>query len=183
MLVRQRLLDAGAESGFAGLMFDRRYDRGGELQARDEVLRLRVYRAPDGSDTAQLGWKGRTSVTPEGYKGRRELEYSISGAPAPEALLEVLGFREVHRIDRYVEYYLLGDATVRLEWYPRMDVLIEIEGEAEGIETALRVSGLPRSEFTADSLASFVARYTARTGTRALLALDPAGPPPSWETR
>ena len=52
------MLEAGAEPGFAGLMFDRRYDRGGELQARDEVLRLRVHRAADGTETSQLGWKG-----------------------------------------------------------------------------------------------------------------------------
>lgn len=164
-------------------MLDRRYDRAGRLLGRDEVLRLRVFRGADGGETAQLGWKGPTEVTPDGYKGRRELEYRISGASPPDALLEALGFEVVHRVDRYVEYYRLEDTTIRLEWYPRMDVLIEVEGDAAGIEAALRVSGLPRTEFTAESLSSFAARYTERTGLPALLALDPSGPAPSWESR
>jgi hypothetical protein len=64
-----------------------------------------------------------------------------------------------------------------------MDVLLEVEGDGAGIEEALRVSGLPRSDFSASSLAGFVASYTARAGLPALLALAPDGPPPSWESR
>jgi adenylate cyclase class IV len=183
--MRARLLAAGAEPGFAGLMQDRRYDHDGMLLARAEVLRLRVLRAPDGSEETLLSWKGPTSITPEGYKGRRELEYQIRGRRAsPEELLVALGFREVHRIDRYVEFFSLGTAALRLEWYPRMDVLLEVEGDAEAIEAGLRATGLPRSEFTADSLNGFAQRYAARTGRPAQLALDPAsGEPPSWESR
>jgi adenylate cyclase class IV len=182
--MRRRLLAAGAQPGFTGLMLDRRYDRDGTLLAKDEVLRLRGFREPDGSERFHLGWKGPTAVTPEGYKARHELEYEIRGTVPPEALLEALGFRESYRIDRYVEYYRLGDTAVRLEWYPRMDSLIEIEGDAAGIEAALRATGLPRSEFHADALPAFAARYAARTGRPALLALDPASrEPPSWELR
>jgi len=166
-------------------MLDRRFDRDGELLARDEVLRLRVFRKPEGPDEVHLGWKGPTGVTPEGYKSRRELEYQLQDGPAsPTALLEALSFRESYRIDRYVEYYQLGAASLRLEWYPRMDVLLEVEGDTEGIEMALRATGLPRSLFTADSLVEFAARYTTRTGEAAVLSLDPGSPlAPSWESR
>jgi len=166
-------------------MLDRRFDREGELLALDEVLRLRLFRKPDGSEAVRLGWKGPTGVTPEGYKARRELEYEIHGEGAsPAELLEALNFRESQRVDRYVEYYKLGDASLRLEWYPRMDVLLEVEGEGAGIELALRATGLPRSEFTADSLATFAERYAARTGRPAVLALDPeSAVPPAWESR
>jgi adenylate cyclase class IV len=183
--VRERLLAAGASPGFAGLMLDRRFDRGGELVLRDEVLRLRAFRAVDGSERFKLGWKGPTAITPDGYKARRELEYEIdpAGMP-PEELLKALGYEESQRIDRYVEYFLLGSTAVRLEWYPRMDVLLEVEGDAAGIETALRATGLPRSDFTADSLAAFAARYAARTGQPAVLALNPElEHPPSWAPR
>jgi hypothetical protein len=166
-------------------MLDRRYDRDGSLLARDEVLRLREFRKPDGTTEVRLGWKGPTAVTPEGYKARRELEYEIreAGFP-PEALLEALDFQESYRIDRYVEYYHLGSAVVRLEWYPRMDTLIEVEGDSPGIELALGVIGLARDEFSADSLSAFATRYAARTGKPALLALDPESPdPPTWESR
>ncbi|HEV8599493.1 MAG TPA: hypothetical protein VGQ69_09050 [Gemmatimonadales bacterium] len=166
-------------------MLDRRFDRGGELFSRDEVLRLRVFRDAQGSEKFQLGWKGPTAVTREGYKARRELEYEIRPAELPpDELLKVLGFEEIHRIDRYVEYFLLGSAAIRLEWYPRMDVLIEIEGDAAAIEAALLASGLPRSDFSADPLAAFAARYAARTGRPAVLALTQGdGEPPSWESR
>ena len=43
--VRQRLCQAGARPGFAGMMIDVRYDRNGELAARDQVLRLRRFRS------------------------------------------------------------------------------------------------------------------------------------------
>jgi len=166
-------------------MLDRRFDRNGELLARDEVLRLRVFRKPDGGEEMHLGWKGPVGVTPEGYKSRRELECRVEGGrTAPAALLEALDFRESYRVDRYVEYYRLGAASLRMEWYPRMDVLLEVEGDAEGIETALRATGLPRSQFTADSLAEFAARYAARTGHDPVLAIDPASPLPfGWESR
>ena len=182
-LVRQRLLEAGAHPGFAGLMLDRRFDRGGELLSRDEVLRLRVFRGAEGSEQFKLGWKGPTGITPEGYKSRRELEYEIGPAELqPAELLKALGFEEIHRIDRYVEYYLLGSAAVRLEWYPRMDSLIEIEGDPPAIEAALCATGMPRADFSAESLAAFAARYAARTGYPAVLALG-GGDPPSWESR
>jgi adenylate cyclase class IV len=182
--MRTRLLAAGARPGFSGLMLDRRYDRDGALLTRDEVLRLRTYRDRDGGEIHWLGWKGPTGVTPEGYKERRELEYRIEPAgPPPEALLQALGFSVSLRIDRWVEYFELGSATARLEWYPRMDVLIEIEGDAPGIEAALAASGLPRAECSADSIFAFAERYRLRTGRPALLAVDPAAEPPAWETR
>lgn len=184
-IMRQRLLEAGAHPGFSGLMLDRRFDRGGELLSRDEVLRLRLYRGADGAETFQLGWKGPTGITPEGYKTRRELEHDIGSAELPpDELLKALGFEEIHRIDRYVEYYLLGTAAVRLEWYPRMDVLIEIEGDPAAIETAVRATGLPRSDFCAEALAAFAARYAVRTSRPAVLALTQSGgEPPSWDSR
>jgi adenylate cyclase class IV len=183
--VRARLEQAGARHGFQGMMSDARYDRDGELLGRDEVLRLREFHHPGGRVETILGWKGPTGVSAEGYKTRAELEYEVTGRTAPAAdLLEALGFRRIHTIDRYVEYYHLGTAALRLEWYPRMDVLIEIEGDAAGIEAGLRAVGLPREEFTADPLTVFAARFATRTGTPPVLsAAELAGAPPGWPAR
>jgi len=180
--MRARLLAAGARPGFSGLMLDRRFDRDGVLLARDEVLRLRTYRDPNGAETNWIGWKGPTGITREGYKERRELEYRLEGKTPPDALLEALGYRVSLRIDRRVEYFELERASVRLEWYPRMDVLMEVEGDPQGIETALTACGLPRSAYSAESLTAFADRYQQRTGRPARLAQDP-GEPASWEPR
>ncbi len=174
---RRRLRAAGAEPRFLGRMTDLRYDRAGELTTRDEVLRIRTYHHPDGAE-AVLAWKGPTMRSAEGYKLREEIELPFARAAAdPGPLLVALGYRPVHAIEREVEVYRLGDATARLETYPRMDVLLEVEGAPAAIERAITASGIPRSEFSADSLAEFVRRFEERSGQAAVLATTPVVPP------
>ena len=60
---------------------------------------------------------------------------------------------------------------VRIEWYPAMDVLVEIEGEPEAIEGAVRATGLSRDRFLPVALPHFVRAYEERTGQTARLAL------------
>jgi len=172
--LRARLLAAGAVLRFSGLMSDRRYDRpGGELGLRDQVLRVRTFHPPEGHATAILGWKGPVERSAEGYKRRAEIELPVSGGErgAPHALLAALGYLVVHAIDREVEVYDLQGATLRIERYPRMDPLLEIEGSPAAIERAVGATGIPRAEFTADSLTEFVRRYELRSGQPATLAL------------
>ncbi len=166
-----RLREAGLRPEFAGLLQDRRYDRDGELLARDEVLRTRVYQtAGSGARRVQLAWKGRTGVS-DGYKLRQELEYDLAGDHAPGPLLEALGYRVVQAIDRHIETYRAGDTSVRIEWYPRMDVLVEIEGPPQGIERVVSLTGIPRAQFLPEALPEFVQRFEARTGQAARIAM------------
>jgi hypothetical protein len=167
------------------MMVDRRYDREGVLLGKDEVLRLRLYRYPDGREDAVVAWKGATRVTPQGYKERQELEYKLEAEDArPEELFAALGYGEINTIERYVEHYHLGEAVVRLEWYPRMDVLVEVEGSEAGIEGALTVIGLPREAYTPEALKAFADRFAERTGRPAILvAAELDGEPPSWVSR
>ena len=167
---RARLRAAGATPRFIGRMSDLRYDRAAELTARDEVLRVRTFHHAGGRTESILAWKGPTMRSPDGYKLREEIELPISGPDDPGRLLVALGYRPVNAIDREVEVYGLGGATVRLETYPRMDVLLEIEGEPDAIERAVAASGIPRGEFTAESLAEFIRRFEERTGVTALIA-------------
>lgn len=175
--LKARLVAAGAQVRFAGRMADRRFDRGGELAVRDEVLRIREYRGPDGLTRTTVSWKGPTTVE-GGYKLRAEDEFEAADAEAVTRVVMALGYLPVHAIDREVEYYDLGGAIVRLEWYPRMDVLMEVEGPAEAIDHAVATLGIARDQCRTDSLAAFVARYEARTGHRAAVSLaeldDPA---------
>jgi adenylate cyclase class IV len=166
--LRARLLAAGAVRRFRGRMSDRRYDRTGELTARDEVLRVRSYLPIDGQSEAVLGWKGPTLRSPGGYKRREEIEIEV--AASPHELLTALGYEVVHAVDRDVEVFDLDGATIRIERYPAMDPLLEVEGTPETIERAVRASGIDRAAFTPESLADFVRRYEERTGRCAVLA-------------
>ncbi|MGH7533583.1 MAG: hypothetical protein ACREL4_09860, partial [Gemmatimonadales bacterium] len=78
---RRSLLAAGASLDWRGLMMDRRFDRRGELTARDEALRTRMYEpvgTPGATKRSELTWKGPTGRSPEGYKLRREIELRLT---------------------------------------------------------------------------------------------------------
>lgn len=178
---RTVLRSLGAEECFRGMLRDRRYDRAGELDGRDQVLRLRRWIPAAGEERAELGWKGPTTVNAAGYKHREEIECAVGGGAAAAHLLEALGYRESHAIDRYVEVARLAGAVARLEWYPRMDVLLEIEGEPESIEQLIARAGLPREACLPDALVQFTDRYAQRTGRRAILSEAELGTePPTW---
>ncbi len=179
-LLEGRLRAAGAVPGFRGLMADRRFDRDGTLLARDEVLRIRRFLADDGTGYAVLGWKGPVAVE-GGYKRRQEHELATPDGAEAEAVVEALGYAPVHAVDRRVVYYDLAGAVVRIEWYPRMDCLVEVEGTPEAIERAVGAMGLDRAAFSPDALAAFVTRFEARTGQVAAVSVAALnGAPPSW---
>ena len=179
--LRLRLLAVGAAPVYAGPMTDRRYDRAGELTARDEVLRLRVFPG-DGAAGAVLGWKGPASTAPGGYKQREEIELAlVPGGGSPDGFLAALGYEVVHTVDRWVEVFELDGTVLRLEGYPLMDDLIEVEGAPAAMERAIAASGIAREEFSAAPLAEFVRRFEVRTGQTARLTAGGRGMrAPGW---
>jgi len=183
--LRQALDDGGAVLRFHGMMRDRRLDRAGELTGRDQVLRVRLWADEDGAaGLAEVAWKGPTTVNPGGYKLREELEFNADDGATALRLFEMLGYREVEATDRYVEVFELDDTVARIEWFPRMDVLVEIEGTPEGIERVIALSGLPRESCLPEPLVAFSQRYAARTGRPAILAEALLGSePPGWAER
>ncbi|MFL5574455.1 MAG: class IV adenylate cyclase [Gemmatimonadaceae bacterium] len=166
---RERIERAGGRLVFEGRLEDRRYDAVGRaLASRDHVLRLRVYRAAGAVESAAIDWKGPTGYS-GGYKVREELSSGVGDPAALAAILDRLGYVVTREIDREIAQYEVAGATVRFERYPRMDVLVEVEGTPEAIEAAVRATGLPREAFSSDRLPHFVGRYEARTGGRAAL--------------
>lgn len=164
---RAALRAAGAQLTYAGRLEDRRYDLPDRaLRLRDHVLRLRVYRGEPAR--ALLDWKGPTAYE-DGYKVREELSVPLGDPDALAAMFERLGYVVTREIDREIEQYAVAGATVRLERYPRMDVLAEVEGEPAAIERAIRILGLPRESFTVGRLPDFVRLYEDRTGERAAI--------------
>lgn len=172
--VRARLAQAGAQLRFAGTMHDRRYDTtDGALRRRDEVLRLRVRQSRAAGGTlhpadAVVEFKGAASVE-DGYKVRDEVGSGVADPEALDAILRALGYVVTREVDREVTLYELHGAHVRLERYPRLDLLVEVEGEPAAIEAAIGTLGMPREGFTAEPLLAFVRRFEARTGERAAL--------------
>ena len=168
---RQRLEAAGARLMFVGRMEDRRYDTpDGRFARRDVVIRLRVYRPSDGGPVETFfDWKGASS-SDSGYKVRDELSTTAGDAGTLAMILDRLGFIVTREVDREIWQYKLGAAMVRFEQYPRMDVLLEVEGSPEAIEAAIATTGLPRSSFSDERLLDFVARYEERTGLDAALS-------------
>ena len=160
---------AGGKLVFEGALIDLRYaDNAGEMLRNDHVLRLRVYESGETRE-GHLDWKGPTR-NEDGYKVREELSTSAGDPDALAVILANLGYVAVREIERRIVQYSLNGATVRFEDYPRMDVLVEIEGHPEEIERAIEATGLSRSEFNSGRLTDFVARFEARTGQRAALS-------------
>jgi len=160
---------AGATVVYAGRLEDRRWDTPDRaLLAKDHVLRVRTYRSEAGV-RAELDWKGPTRRE-GGYKLRDELETKVSDPDTLGEILTALGYEVSIAIDREIVQYDLEGTMIRFERYPRMDDLVEVEGEPEDIERAIAVLGLPREGFNTDRLPDFVKRYEERTGARALIS-------------
>lgn len=159
---------AGGRLVFRGRLEDCRYDTADrQLRLRDDVLRLRVYRDERGA-RAELGWKGPTRYE-DGYKVRDEVGATSPDADGLRYILERMGFVVTREIDRDIIQYELDGAVIRFERYPRMDDLVEVEGEPDAIERAIAVIGLPREAFTSERLFDFVRRWQERTGGSAAL--------------
>lgn len=164
---KARVRAAGATLVYQGRLEDRRYDAPERtLALRDHVLRLRVYRAAP--VRAMLDWKGPTTYQ-QGYKVREEHSVTFGEPDELAVMLERLGYVVTREIDRQIEQYTLDGATVRFEHYPRMDVLVEVEGEPAAIERAIATLGLPRASFTTERLPDFVRHFEDRTGQRAAI--------------
>ena len=165
---RKMLELAEATLSFEGRLSDRRYDvESRELAQRDEVLRLRRYQGTGQSKT-YFDWKGPTE-TQDVYKIREEVSTLVDDFEALDQLLARLGFIVTMEIDRDIAQYDLAGATIRFETYPRMDVLVEVEGQPDSIENAIEVLGLARGRFSSDRLTAFVGRFEQRTGVRAAI--------------
>ena len=159
---------------FRGRMSDRRYDRpGGELSLRDQVLRVRTFHHPDGRIASVIGWKGPVERSPEGYKRRAEIELPVTGTAAG---------RRTRCSRRWATRWCTpSTGTSSCSSSPaRPSGSSGIRGwircsrsraSPDAIERAIRATGIPRAEFTADSLAEFVRRFELRSGQAALLAL------------
>ena len=167
---RRIVAGSGGVLVFEGRLEDRRYDTAdGALTGRDEVLRTRTYRDGVSAARTSLDWKGPRTIE-QGYRVREEQSVGVDSLATLETILAGLGYRITKAIDRHIVQFEVQGAVVRFERYPRMDDLVEVEGDPAAIERAITILGMRRQEFTGDSLAAFASRYEQRTGASAVLS-------------
>jgi len=173
-----------------GGVFDRLRGRGAlnEADVREAMREVRialleadvalpvVRRFIDEVTEAAVGQSVLRSVTP----GQQVVKIVND---ALVAMLERLGYEVTVAIERDIAQYTLFGATVRFERYPRLDDLVEVEGEPAQIERAIAALALPREGFTAERLPDFVRRYEARTGQRAALSHAELAGDVRWDVR
>jgi predicted adenylyl cyclase CyaB len=171
---RAAVESAGGQLVFEGRLTDRRFgDESGRMVSQDHVLRLRTYE--DGLQIeGHLDWKGPTSFE-AGYKVRDELSSTVGDPQVIATILENLGYRVILEIEREIAQYELLGATVRFEVYPRMDVLVEVEGSPDEIEKAIEAIGIGRDRYSSERLTDFVSRFESGTGSRAALSARELG--------
>lgn len=166
---RKMVEGAGATLSYDGRLRDQRFDlESRALAGRDEVLRVRRYESGSGTQT-YLDWKGPTEIE-DVYKVREEISTMVDDYTALTGTLSKIGFVITREIDRQITQYELDGATIRFETYPRMDTLIEVEGEPDAIEAAITALQMVRGQFTSERLADFVARFEQRTGVQAAVS-------------
>ncbi len=164
---RARLEAAGAELMYEGRLEDKRYDTTDRaLALQDHVLRLRVYRGE--TVVTSLDFKSPTTYV-DGFKVREERSVGADDPVALAGILEAMGYVITREIDREIVQYRHAGAVIRFERYPRMDILVEVEGEPEAIERAILTLGMAREGFTTERLPDFVLKYESRTGERAAI--------------
>jgi len=128
--LRERLTELEAERATSSTFEDNwLFDRGGELEGRECILRLRV----DGHG-ASLTFKGPAHFE-ERVKLRTEYETRVSNAAETRSLFEALGYRVERRYQKIREEWQLGGVTIALDHTPIGDF---VEFEGEGAETVAR---------------------------------------------
>lgn len=173
----RRLEEAGWTRRFIGRMTDLTFDtRDRRLEGEDEVLRLRVFLpAVGGEPVAVLGWKGPAGQE-EGFKRREEVETGVANPEAVRELLGRLGFERItDRIDRWIRLYVRDGVSARVEEYPEMDVLVELEGPPDEVRDRIPELGLDADAWKPWPLLEFVRRFEERTGAEARLRIAGAG--------
>lgn len=105
------------------------WDRNGELKASESALRVRRY-----NGCILLTWKGPKIPDPL-LKIRPELETVVEDGEALEAILAVLGFNPVLRMEKFRSVWSRAELIACLDETP-FGCYLELEGEANAIKAA-----------------------------------------------
>lgn len=155
-----RLAEAGAADH--GTVFERNevFDRGGELTAKRELLRLRIL------DGQAWGIITHKRPAPEGdFKCRVETETRVESADAARTIFESLGYRCEWVYEKRRRSWCLGACEIVLDELPELGYFMEIEAPDEAtIDGMLRTLGLARQADMKLNYRQIWRDHCARTG-------------------
>jgi adenylate cyclase class 2 len=129
------------------------YDRGGEVRASGQLLRLRLA-----SETAILTLKGR--ATPGPHKSRPETEIVVSDFAACNSILNQLGYEQSFRYEKYrTEFRAAGEPGVVTFDETPIGNFLELEGPAEWIDRTAHGLGFEEKDYLTESYGSLYYAY------------------------
>lgn len=132
MRVRRRLRALGAQLQGEEAQRDTYFAHPGrDFAATDEALRLR-----EAGGKAELTYKGPKLDAQT--KTREELTVQVGPAEELAALLQRLGFREVARVAKRRETWVLQGLEVALDEVAGLGTFVEVEGRGQGDVDAMR---------------------------------------------
>ncbi len=124
--IREKVLEAGAQS--QGRVFEKNtlYDREGELGHRLSILRLRQDKK------CTLTYKEPVPGSDPGFKIVKELEIEVDNFQRSEQILESLGFLSIRKYEKWRETFVLDQTKILLDTMP-CGVFLELEGRRKPI--------------------------------------------------
>ncbi len=130
------------------------FDRGGELAAKGEILRVR--RTPHG---ARVTFK-RPQPGAERVKTREEIEFDVD-ADAVELLFTRLGFERRFRYQKYRRVFRWRDVEIVVDETP-IGCYLEVEGTPTGIDAVVSALGFSDADRVT---ASYIALHIQSGGS------------------
>lgn len=132
--VRERLTALGADPVRNVVQTDTYYDAPHrDFAETDEAVRVRREREDD-RETVKLTYKG--PLVEAESKTRREHETVVEDAAAIEGILEGVGFSPAFTVEKERTFYRYDGYTVTLDDVTDLGEFVEVETEAEAVESA-----------------------------------------------
>jgi len=135
------------------------FDRNGEFEAAEKLLRLRSY-----AGGAMITYKEK--VPSARFKVRKELNLSAGDFEGARKLLEALGFAVVHVYEKRRMTYGLGDVGITLDEVPMLGKFIEIEGSEAGIEETAAKLGFSMDDAILENYNQLFRRFCGEKGLK-----------------
>ncbi len=113
--------------------------------SEESLIKKGIFLRVRSGEKKTMTVKSKLSGSDEKFKERQELEIEISDVELAEKMLFTLGFTKKWIMEKYRTEYELAETILALDRLPFGDYL-EIEGDKDSIENAIKILGLEKEE-------------------------------------